>query len=322
VLNKMSGPTGGEALAVAKRLVSAVVLLLGITCLVFLIAQAAPGDPASAMLGAQATPARVATLRRELGLDRSVVAQYGTYLRDLLGGDLGHSYYGSQSVAGIIGRRLPVTMWLVFAALIVATTVSISMALLSAARRGTWVDHTLRGATIAAVAMPSFWVGLLLVLLIALPTGIFPVGGFGDSFGEHLRSIVLPAVTLALALVPAQVRILRGGLIEALDSDYVAAARSRGVGACRVLARHALPNAVWPTITIISIQAGYLLFGAVVIENTFQLPGLGSAMVTAVGQRDYPVITGITLIFAVLVVAFSTVSDLLQVSVNPRKRHA
>lgn len=320
----MIAATGTDAAAarIAKRLASAVVLLLGITCLVFVIAQAAPGDPAGAMLGSTATPARVAALRESLGLDRSVLAQYGSYLRDLLGGDLGRSYYGEQGVSTLIGRRLPVTLWLVVAALIVSIAVSLAMAVLSAARRGTWVDHLLRGATIAALAMPPFWVGLLLILVIALPTGIFPVGGFGDAFGEHVRSIVLPAVTLALALVPLQVRVLRGSLAEALDSEYVAAARSRGVSARRALARHALPNAILPAITLVSVQAGYLLFGAVVIENTFQLPGLGSAMVSAVSQRDYPVITGITLVFAVLVVVMSAASDVLQALLDPRTRRA
>jgi peptide/nickel transport system permease protein len=306
----------------AKRLAGTVALLLGVTCLVFVIAQAAPGDPATARLGFDATPARVAALRHELGLDRSIVAQYGSYLSHLLRGDLGQSYYGTQSVAGVVADRLPTTLWLVVAALILSLAASTAMAALSASRPDTWVDHTLRAATVLAVAMPPFWVGLLLVLLVALPTGLFPVGGFGDSFADHLHSIVLPAVTLALTLVPLQVRVLRTSLIEAMGSDYVAAARSRGVGDRCALTRHALPNAVLPAITIVSVQAGYVLFGAVVIENTFQLPGLGSAMITAVSQRDYPVITGITLVFAVFVVAFRLASDLLQGMLDPRVRSA
>ncbi|RJQ86412.1 ABC transporter permease [Amycolatopsis panacis] len=259
-------------------------------------------------------------MNHQLGLDRPLWTQFWSYAGDVLHGDFGRSYSSLEPVGGLVWDRFAATAWLLVAGLILSLLLSITLATLAARYRGTWVDSAIRTFTVTSIAVPTFWSGLLLVLVFALPTGWFPVGGFGDTTVEHFRSIVLPAITLAIATAPIQVRVLRANLIESLGSGYVEAAASRGVPRRRLLLRHALPNAAVPAIAVVSIQAGYLLFGSVIVENTFQLPGLGSGLVTAITQRDYPMINGITLLFAVLVISFSLIGDALSAIVDPRVR--
>jgi peptide/nickel transport system permease protein len=307
-------------LGVARRLASVVVLLFGVLLVVFTLAQRAPSDPARQLLGLNAPQAAVDAMNSELGLDRPLWVQFRDYVGDVLHGDLGLSYSSGEPVSSLILDRFEATAWLLVAGLALSLVLSTTLATLAARYRGTWVDSAIRIFTVTSIAVPTFWSGLLLVLLVALPTGWFPVGGFGETTAEHARSIVLPALTLAIATAPIQVRVLRANLIEALGSGYVEAAASRGVPRRKLLTRHALPNAAVPAIAVVSIQAGYLLFGAVIVENTFQLPGLGSGLVLAITQRDYPMINGITLLFAVLVVSFSLAGDTLSALVDPRVR--
>lgn len=308
------------ALRAARRLASVIVLLFGVMAVVFTLGQRAPGDPGRRLLGLDATQESVDAMNAELGLDQPLWTQFWSYLWNVLHGDLGRSYGSSEPVTGLIADRFAATAWLLATGLSLSVVISVTLATLAARYRGSWVDAAIRVFTVASIAIPTFWSGLLLVLVVALPTGWFPVGGFGETTGEHLRSIVLPAVTLAIATAPIQVRVLRANLVESLASGYVEAAASRGVPRRRLLTRHALPNAAVPAIAVVSIQAGYLLFGAVIVENTFQLPGLGSGLVTAISQRDYPMINGITLLFAVLVITFSLVGDALSAIVDPRVR--
>lgn len=303
-----------------KRLASALALLVGATAVSFTLGHLAPGSPARLLLGINAPQKAVNALTAQLGLDRPLWVQYGDYLWNVLHGDLGRSYSSGMSVGGLIADRFEVTAWLLVAGLTLSILLSVTLATLAAGYRGTWVDTCIRAFTAASIAVPVFWSGLLLVRLIALPTGWLPVGGFGDTPLQHVRSMVLPALCLAIFLAPIQVRVLRTNLVESLGSGYVEAAASRGVPRRRLLTRHALPNAAAPVIAIVSVQAGYLLFGAVMVENTFQLPGLGSSLVLAVTQRDYPMINGITLVFAALVISFSLIADALTALIDPRVR--
>ncbi|PKW15459.1 ABC transporter permease [Saccharopolyspora spinosa] len=305
-----------------KRLASALLLLLGATAVSFVLGHLAPGSPARLLLGIDAPQAAVDAMNAQLGLDRPLLVQYGDYVWNVLHGDLGRSYSSSRSVGDLIADRAEVTAWLLTAGLTLSILLSVTLATLAARYRGTWVDTCIRAFTVASIAVPTFWSGLMLVRLIALPTGWLPVGGFGETLLEHVQSIVLPAITLGIFLAPMQVRVLRTNLVESLGSGYVEAAASRGVPRGRLLTRHALPNAAAPAIAIVSVQAGYLLFGAVMVENTFQLPGLGSSLVLAVNQRDYPMINGITLLFAVVVISFSLIADALSALVDPRVRAA
>ncbi|MCC6222502.1 MAG: ABC transporter permease [Thermoleophilia bacterium] len=303
---------------IARRLAHLAPLLLGIVFLVHLLLAITPGDPARVILGLRASQADIEALRAELGLDDSLPVQYGHYLADVAQGDLGTSIRSDRPVRGLIADRLPVTLWLMAAGSLFALLFAVPLALLAALRRDRVADHLARGFGLAALAMPSFWVGIMLIVFVALPTGAFPVAGFGDSLPEHVRAIVLPGITLGLALSPLLVRSLRSELIAVFDADYIAFARSLGVSRVRIVLRHALRNALVPVITILAVQVAYMLFGAVVVETTFALPGLGQAMTEAVATRDFPVVQGVTLVFAVLVVLVHLLADIVHALVDPR----
>lgn len=302
----------------ARRLLQLIPLLLGIVLLVFLLLKVTPGDPARLILGARATPEQIAGLNEELGLNDPVPVQYLTYLGDVVTGDLGDSVRQRIAVSDIIKERLPVTVWLVALGSLVSLLIAVPLALLASRKPDGAADHGVRIFSTVTLTMPPFWVGILLIAFVALPTGAFPVAGYGDTFAEHLRSLALPALTLGIALAPVQIRSLRAALVDVRRAEYVAMARSVGVGRRRVALHYELKNAVLPMITILTVAIGYSLFGAVIIEQTFGLPGLGQGMLTAVSQRDFPVVQGITLVFALIVVAVQIASDVLYTLIDPR----
>lgn len=303
---------------VLKRLVLTIPLLFGVVLLVFLVLQVTPGDPARLIVGLRASEEELQEVRAKLGLHDPVLTQYVRYVGGVLGGDLGYSYKSRTAVTALIAERLPVTIWLLAFGLAFALLISIPAAIVSALRRDGPVDHVVRGAGLVGLTMPSFWVGILLIVTIALPTGLFPVGGFGETVPEHLRSIVLPALTLAIAIAPIQIRSLRASIIAVLTSDYVTTGRSLGVSGSRLMQRFVLRNAAPPTIAIVALDIGFLLFGAVVVETTFALPGVGQGLVLAARQRDLPAIQGYTLLFALIVVAVFLLADILTAMLDPR----
>ena len=303
---------------VLRRLLQTVPLLLGITVLVFMLLQVTPGDPARTVAGIKASPATVNRVRKELGLDRSLPAQYLSYLNRTIHGNLGRSIQTRVPVTTMIAQRLPVTLWLIVAGVLLALAIAIPCGALAAYRRDHLTDHVIRGGTLIGLGMPIYWVGIMLLIIVALPTGWFPVGGFGYSIPDRLRSIALPALALAIAISPILIRSLRSSVTTVLESDYVCAARSIGLGGSRLVRRHVLRNAAVPTVALLAIQIGYLLFGAVIIENAFNLPGLGQAMITAAGARDFPVVLGITLVFALMVVLVHLVADIVIAGLDPR----
>jgi peptide/nickel transport system permease protein len=303
---------------VLKRLALTIPLLFGIVLLVFLILEITPGDPARQIVGLRASEEQLQEVREELGLDDPVLNQYARYVGGVLSGDLGYSYKSRQSVAALIGERLPVTMWLLGFGIAFALAISVPLGIVSALRRDHTVDHVVRGAGLLGLTMPSFWVGILLIRTIALPTGLFPVGGFGETIAEHFRSIILPALTLAIATAPIQIRSLRASITSVLGSDQVTTGRSMGIRSSRLMRRFVLRNAAPPTIAILALDIGFLLFGAVVIETTFALPGIGQGLVLAARQRDIPAIQGYTLLFALIVVAVYLLADILTAVVDPR----
>jgi peptide/nickel transport system permease protein len=305
---------------IAQRLLQSVPLLLAVTLLVFLISKLTPGNPARTILGPKATEAQVAALSHQLGYDRGPLVQYGRFLQRLLHGDLGTSARTGQSVTGVIGDHLTPTLWLVVATALVTIVVAVPLAWLAATHRDGWLDHLLRTSSVIALYLPTFWVGLILIRFVALTTGWFPVSGFRDGLAGHLRSVVLPAVTLALALAPVVARSLRTGMIDVLESDYVAAARASGVSGLRLFRWYVLRNSLSPAINLLAVQIGFLLFGVVVLEVTFDIHGLGSQLVTAAVGNDILVTQGITLVFAVAVVAVNLLADVAQVGLDPRVR--
>jgi peptide/nickel transport system permease protein len=303
---------------VGGRVLQAVPLLVVALFVVFALVRLAPGDPARALLGLGATPKRVARLDRELGVSKPLLPGYFGYLWGVLHGDLGDSVRAQAPVTSVIGKHAGVTLWLLAGALLFSFAIAVPLAVIASTRRDGRVDHGARGLSVLGLAVPTFWLGLVLVSFVALPSGLFPVSGFGSGFLAHMRAIVLPALTLAVAIAPLQLRALRVSIIGVLESDFIAAIRTVGVGERRVMYRHVLPNAISASLTLLAAQVGFIIFGAVVVESTFGLPGLGQAMLQAVAQRDYPVVQGLTLGAVLLVVVVNLIADVLYVAIDPR----
>ncbi len=303
---------------VARRLLQIIPMLAGIVLVVFLILQVTPGDPARNVAGLRASQADLAQVRTELGTDRPVIVQYGKYLGKVAQGDLGYSYKSQEPVTEMIGSRIGVTIWLLTATLILAILIVVPTAIIAAKYRDRPIDHGIRVAGLLGLSMPAFFVGVMLLLLVAIPTGWFPAGGFGETTSEHVRSIILPAVTLAIGLVVVPIRSLRASILAIQETDYVATARSLGVPESRIVRRFILRNAAIPAVTLFAIEMAYLLFGAVIVETTFALPGVGEGLVLASRGRDLPAIQGYTLLFAVAVVAIYLVADILTALLDPR----
>lgn len=312
--------TGSRYTFVWHRLLQSVPLLLAVTFLVFLITKVTPGNPARTILGPKATSEQVAELSHQLGYDRGVPTQYWRFLGRLAHGDLGDSARTGNAVTSVIATHLAPTIWMVVASALLTGLVAVPLAWAAAAHRDSWVDHLLRTSSVLALYLPTFWVGLVLVRFVALPTGWFPVSGFGETTTGHLRSVVLPAISLTLGLAPVVARSLRTAMIDVLESDYVAAARAAGVRGWSLFRWYVVRNSLSPAVSLLAVQIGFLLFGVVVLEVTFDINGLGSELVTAAVGKDLLVTQGITLVFALAVVVVNLVADLLLVVIDPRVR--
>jgi peptide/nickel transport system permease protein len=298
----------------------AVIVLFIVTLVSFLLIHLVPGDPVRIMLGAHAPPEAVERVRHQLGLDRSLLQQFGSFLAGLPRGNLGTSISLQEPVSSIIGPRIWPSIFLLVYGTIISLIVAVPLGVFSALYRNRPPDHGIRVVATVGLAMPSFWFGLLLVEAFSLHLHLFPVSGYGSGFFGHLKSLTLPAVTVGIYLAPLIIRTLRSSLIETLSADFITSARARGFGETRVIGRHALRNALIATITILAINIGYLISGSVVIENVFGIPGLGSLLVSSIEMRDFPTISALTLLFGVLVILVNLLADLSYVLVDPRIR--
>jgi peptide/nickel transport system permease protein len=311
---------GGQPFA--RRIVHTATVLLGLSVVAFLLIHLVPGDPVRISLGPKATQAAVDATRHRLGLDKSLVAQYGDFLKGIFRGDLGYSIEQHASVSSLLGPRIAPSIFLLAYSTLVALCVGIPLGILSALRRDRLLDHAIRLGTMVTFAMPSFWLALVLVEIAALRLRLLPVSGYGGGFGHELKDLLLPALTIGLYLAPMLVRTLRGSVIDALASDYVEAARARGYSQTRVVAKHVLRNASMATITVLAVNLGFLVSGTVVIEVVFDIPGLGSLLINAVQTRDFPLVQALTLFFGALVVMINLASDVAYALVDPRVRAA
>lgn len=300
-----------------SRVGQLLLVLLAVTLVVFILTQVAPGDPARLRLGPRASQQAVDALRHQLGLDQSLPMQYVNYVLRVFRGDLGVSVDGQQ-VTTMVAQRLADTAWLVTGTVVASVLSAVALAWLAAMFRDRLLDHSLRLAMLLVLFLPSFWVGFLLIRLVAIPTGWFPVAGLGESPQELLPALVLPSITGAVALAPVLVRSLRSSLVDVLDSEYVAVARSLGISGPALAARHVMRNAVGPVITLLALNVGYLMFGVVVLEATFDVPGLGSALVLASAKQDVYVVQGITLIFAIGVVVSTFLGETAVALLDPK----
>jgi peptide/nickel transport system permease protein len=305
---------------VLKRALDAIPVLIGITLFSFALIHLAPGDPVSILLQGHATPANVAALKHQLGLDRSLPAQYWQFLRGAATFSFGESFEYRTSVGAIVAPRVLVSLLLVACSLLLAILIAVPLAYTAALGRDRPRDHAIRLASTVTFAMPTFWVGLILALLLSLELGWLPPSGYGTTFPQHLRDLTLPAITLALSLSPLLIRILRSSLIDTLDAEYVQASRARGLGEISVLGKHVLRSSLTSTVTLLSMLFAVLLSGAVVIENVFSIPGLGSLLVSSVSARDFPIVQALTLLFGVAVVLVGLLADLAHAALDPRVR--
>jgi peptide/nickel transport system permease protein len=305
---------------VLRRVALTIPTLLAMSVFVFLLIRLVPGDPVRTMLGFRATPENVATVRHQLHLDQSLPQQYGSWLGGLLQGDLGRDYISGESVSKLIGQRLPVTLEVTLLAMAFAVLVGLPLGVL-AARGSKLVRRLSEGFVVAGVSIPDFWLGTLLVLLFAATLQWLPPSGWapiGAGLGENLRYVTLPVLALGIGEAAYILRTTRGAMLDTLGEPYVAFLRAKGVGERSIVFRHALRNAAMPIVTVIGIQFGVLLGGAIVIETIFGLPGLGRLVVTAITQRNYTVVQGAVLVIATLFILVTLVTDLLYGWLDPR----
>ncbi|MFV2067264.1 MAG: ABC transporter permease, partial [Pirellulales bacterium] len=293
-------------------------VVLGVTLLAFLTIQLVPGDPIRIMLAGRATDTVVAAARESLGLDLPLPVQFGRFLWNALQGDLGTSIIQKAPVTEIIGERLGASVFLLTYGAVIAIVLAVPLAIVAASRKGRPIDHAIRIGGMIGFAMPPFWIGLLLMLFFGLKLGLFPISGYGKGFLGHLYYLTLPSLTIALFLAPILIQSLRSAMLDAMAADYIEVARSKGLSKRRIMVKHVLRNALIPTITVLAINIGWLLSGAVIIEYVFSLPGLGSLLVRAVGFRDYPVIQGLAVVFSLLVVLVNLLADLAYILVDRR----
>ncbi len=312
----------------ARRLISLPATLLGVSVLTFLFLRLIPGDQITARIGtSQAlSPQQVASLRAYFGVDQPLPVQYLNWLGSLLRGDAGYSIRSGQPVFAELASRLPVTLELALAAAVVALGVGIPLGLVSALRPESGLDLLARAFGLVGLALPSFWLGTLIILLFARYLRWMPnTGGYVDLFvdpGANLRFLVFPAVTLGVAMAAVVMRTMRSAMLDVLGTEYIRTARAKGLPPRLVIDRHALRNSLIVVVTILGIQVGYLLGGAVVVEEVFSVPGVGRLLLNAINQRDYAVVQGGVLVIATLFVAMNTLVDLLYGYFDPRIRYA
>ncbi len=302
----------------AGRLLQIVPTFLAIGVVVFVLARLLPGNVVQALLGDRGSDATVARLTHQLGLDRSIPVQFLDFVTGILHGRLGTSLASQVPVAQLIAQRLPVTLMLTGFAIVLAVVIAVPLAFVAAVNSGRWPDVLIRAVFQVGLSSPIFYVGLVLLTVFAAWLRIFPVGGYGDGFLSHLRHLLLPAITLALSLSAVIMRSLRASILGVLRSEFVDFARAKGLRVRVVMLRHVLRNALIATVTLIGLQVGSLLGGAVVTETVFAVPGVGRLMVDSIYARDYPVIQALTLVLAVLVSLAFLVTDVVQMWLDPR----
>ena len=310
-------------LYILKRLLSAVPVLFGLTVIVFLIMAMIPGDPATAILGAFATPENVARLNRELGLDKSLIEQYVIWIGNLLQGDFGRSYTLNRPVIDEVLERFGATLILAGAAMLLCSLFGLLAGIVSAVRQFGWADRAITFFVLIGLSMPSFWLGLLLILAFAVKWRLLPASGMfaiygGGDLPDLLVHLILPAITLAIVATGVIARLTRTAMLEVLRQDYIRTARAKGIDERRVIYRHAFKVALVSVIPVLGIQTGFVLGGAVYIETVFQWPGIGRMLVKAISTRDLLLVQGGVLVVAASYVLINLLADVAQYLLDPR----
>lgn len=309
---------------VARRALQAVVVMFGVSIIVFALVHLVPGDPIRAALGTRYDPEIAAQLRERSGLDQPLVAQYFRWLGSALTGDLGVSFSSGRPVTETIMGRLPATLTLAFAALLVALVIALPLGVISAVRQGSKTDYVATVFSQAGISIPDFWMGIMLILGVSLYLELLPPSGYVsilESPVDWLRFLIMPSVTVGVVTGSILTRFVRSSTLEALSQDYTTTARSKGLRERVVVNRHVLKNALIPVVTVTGLQLGFLLGGVVVVEVVFAWPGLGQLALIAVERRDYPILQGVVLVIAVLFLLINLLVDLLYAYLDPRIKY-
>jgi peptide/nickel transport system permease protein len=304
-----------------RRLLLLLPVALGITIVTFFLLRLIPGDPAVIMLDNRATAENVARLRHTLGLDRPLLMQYLFFLQNIATGRLGESLIYRTQVLPIILGRLPVTLFLAVYSTVLAGLVALPLGAWAALTKGRAADQAIRFGVLFSLATPNYWAAIVLLLVFSIELRWFPVGGYGENFGAHLRHLFLPALTIALSLTPILVRTLRHNVLEVLRTDYIRTAHAKGLETARVFTRHVLRNSLISTVSILGVHLGFLVGGAVVTETVYAIPGTGFLLIKSTFARDYPMVQGLTLMFASLVIAVNLLTDMAYAALDPRVRY-
>lgn len=310
---------------IGKRLVAMIPVLFLVSVIVFTLIRLIPGDPAVAMLGEEATPQMITALRAEFGLDQPIPVQYAIWLGRVLRGDLGNSTRARQPVTQAIVERLPATIELTILSLLISLTLAIPIGIISATRRNSKMDLLSTTLALMGVSMPNFFLALLLTFVLSLNLRLLPNIGYVpimQNLHDNLIDMIMPAITLSAATLAIVARLTRSSLLEVLNLEYIRTARAKGLGERLIIIRHALKNSMIPVVTIVGLQVGALLGGAVITESIFVLPGVGKLAVDAIFSRDFPVIQGVVLFFAVVFLGVNLIVDLLYAFLDPRIHYA
>jgi ABC-type dipeptide/oligopeptide/nickel transport system permease component len=297
-------------------------VIVGMTLFSFILIHLVPGDPIRIMVGGKAPEAVVKNIDHQLGLDRPLTTQYVLFVDHAARGDLGESIVLRRPVSSVVGERIGPSIFLLAYGTFIGIVLALPLGIASARWRNRLPDHLTRLLTLVAFAMPPFWLGLILVRKFSLDLGWFPVSGYGTGFLGHLHHLTLPALTIGLFLASMLIRSLRTSLIDIFGTEYIEAARARGASESRVVLKHSLRNALISTITVLTVNLGFLIGGAVIVEKVFDIPGMGQLLVDSIFTRDFPVIQGLTLVFGVLVVVLNLTADLAYAAIDPRVRLA
>jgi peptide/nickel transport system permease protein len=303
------------------RLLQLVPVLLGITLIAFLLLRVLPGDPATLLLGARGSAEDVTRLKAQLGLDRPLWEQYLGFLWDMVSGSMGQSITHHRPAAEVIFQRLPATLLLVGYSTVLTILMTFPLAILAALRKDTGVDIGIKGTFVVAMSMPSFWLGILLILLLSVRLELFPVSGYGSGVIDRLWHLFLPAFVIALSTSALTIRSLRSSILAVMKADFIDTARAKGLLGSEIMMRHILRNSLISMVSVLAVHTSWVIGGTVVIEAVFAIPGVGFLLVSSIYARDYPLIQGLTVVFAVLVVLINLLADLAYAVIDPRVRY-
>lgn len=305
---------------IISRFFQLILLLLGISFIVFMSMHLAPGDPATIIGGPTATESDLAAIRAELGLNQPVLLQYWNYMTGVVQGDLGYSFQNNQAVTDAIITRFPQTLNLAIASMIVAILIGVPAGIISAIKQNTWFDYSSTTIALAGISIPNFWLGAMLILVFSVQLQWFPVGGLSAPFWtlEGIRQLILPAITLGTASAAMIARMSRSAMLEVKRMDYIKTAKAKGVNNSSVIWVHALKNAMIPVITVIGLNFGFLLGGTIIVEQVFAINGVGRLMIDAIAARDFPIVQGTVLLVSTLFVVVNLLVDIIYAFIDPR----